>query len=159
MRLDISINDILFKCCGDDLIISSKNNKLTGRAMQNTLSELNIYLEFMDPIHTPFDECVFIGTHPVLHKGLYFYAYSISRLISNLFYRQKKSSHKDTLAKLCSITSLLYFSPYYDSLVRLCKTYSQHCTDLTFVAGQLATIQSTTLDVVYGGLESLSSQF
>jgi len=130
-RNNISLQDVLFYVCGDDLIITSVDPNFTTKGLQNSSNKNGIYLESISEEATPFYECVFCGTHPVDINGKIRYTYDVVRQTSSLHYCMRGASAFEYFSKLCSITTNLFYSGCYYELMSLVEKFYVTYASLT----------------------------
>jgi hypothetical protein len=158
--------NVLFKCCGDDLIWSDKTTNFTPPLLSATYASLGMYLEFdslepQDVYNLPF---VGVQFHDRCIRGSMVKCYSIraSKAKATFFLRKRGNTDLIELAKLSSICQLTYGDQLtYDFLKEVTEKFViDACNRGTIslldpsVRGMLAAMQPTVLERAYFGFES-----
>jgi hypothetical protein len=119
-QFDIRDCDCLYWVCGDDLIVGSSNEAFTGNRYNEFCNTFGVYMEFLSETTTPFDELLFIGSHPVRDgSAIIKYCYDEVRQMSVLCYTRKGLLVHDYLSACASIATNTFYSSTYDRVIQL----------------------------------------
>jgi len=164
MPLSVFRENILFFCCGDDLIFSSKHLFFSPVPISTSYASVGVFLEF-DSLE-PNVSSTFCGTVPASRKwhGLEIVGYKNRerKMQASCAYRHKKMSNLDHLQKLCSITQLMFMDEnIFDALRKACFDFYAKCvvdsSIPSFSPDALGALRSTDPDFLvrkYTGWES-----
>jgi len=106
------VTEVLFYCCGDDLIWSDRTGLFTPEQISATYKSMGMFLEFTsaDPLDRL--QLNFVGTRPCdrefEEQVLQMYTYRWSKLRASRFLHKRKGVAIDRLSKLCSICQLMF---------------------------------------------------
>jgi len=106
------IDTVKFFASGDDLIWSDRSGVFSPRLLEKTYNDMGTYSEFESYDSKPVDSLGFVGIHICEREidGIVYklYAYKIDKLFASIEFKIKNRTALDELAKLCSITQLLF---------------------------------------------------
>jgi len=111
--LDDFMQQLLFFCCGDDLIYSDRTNLFNPRELSDTYASIGMYLEFENNILNPMTpySLSFVGVH-MLHRvirGVPCWLYSIRTMKARAnTVLHKSTDPKKLLAKLSSVAQMVF---------------------------------------------------
>lgn len=159
----LSVNEftsqVKFFVCGDDLVWSNRTI-FTPTEVGNCYADIGIYLEFGSLEPSAVQDITFVGTLPVIRDRIRYHG-RLEKLQASCYYRKKKHTVRDTIAKLCSITAMSFYSEYYQTFYDLTYKYlsfvgttQPHWLLDLEVASSLRTIQFDVLTRLYNQWES-----
>lgn len=166
LSLDQFESELLFYCCGDDLIWSSVTDLFNPHDIDATYSSLGVYLEyeFLEP--KPVGELSFCGASPVERNifGVRLLSYYMShpKCKASLRFVKRKSAPLDTLGKICSIAQLFFMNEqlfnyaralFFDCLAKFVAEGKVFPTDPN-VLGFVRAMEPLTLARRYTGFEN-----
>lgn len=121
MSLECFLRNVLFFCCGDDLVWSDKSGLFTPMLLAETYISFGMSLEFESLDPSPLENLSFVGVNPCIleENGLKVWLYSLKpgRVAPKMFFSRKNRSTLDTIAKLSSLCQLTFADkPLYDTI-------------------------------------------
>lgn len=147
--------EVLYYCCGDDLILSTRTNVFSPHNLNATYNSLEVYLEFENLEPTSIFKLPFCGVSPVTRtfKGMDFFGYYLShtRPWASMRIHARESKPVDKLAKICSIAQLMFMN---EKLFKLAVAYYNEVL-VRLVADDLITLDNPN---VRGHLAALDEQ-
>lgn len=155
-RLGVNRSSLLIKCCGDDLIYATTDPSFDPVSVVKCAHAFGVEYESASDSFIPFEECVFVGTHPVFVGGQLQYTYDVEKQLNHLCFKNKRRSLFEYFCKLVSITSLLYFSEVYNLLYESAKLLSldSELVHKPQVPALLSSIAPQRLYCLYHGYEA-----
>lgn len=158
--------NVLFKCCGDDLIWSDRTTNFTPELLSATYASLGMYLEFDSIQPQNVYDLPFVGVefHDRSIRGETVKCYSIRTSRAKAIFRLRKKQNDD-LMELSKYSSLCQLTFGDESTYRLLKkTTNRFVSDAVLrgtlsltdpaVRGLLAAMQPSVLELAYFGEES-----
>lgn len=172
-RHNIEMSSLRFKCCGDDLLYASFDDRWNPESVSDTYASLGVYLEFEKEHPSNAFDLLFVGTRGCIrsYRGVQYPLYTLrpNRVRATLAIHPIKSDAKLKLFKFCSLTQLVFAD---EVLFRFCTSMvMKHVSDAVAnnelsmfdpdVRGLLASIDENRLFRAYMGWEAsfLTFQF
>jgi hypothetical protein len=147
--------DLLYYCCGDDIIWSTKSNIFAPANIDATYSSLGVYLEYEYLVGKSVMWLSFCGATPIKRdiRGVRYMSYYMShpKCHASLLLHRVKSRPLDVLNKLCCIAQLYFMN---EDLFNYAKTIFT-TTLSNYVASNLVSFRDPN---VLGCLRALNEQ-
>lgn len=105
--------EVLYFCCGDDLVWSDKSGLFSPAALDGSYSDLGCYLEFQSLESVNLEDLVFVGQTCVIVDNVVRYHGKIERTQATTEYRMKTATPVDYLQKLAMCCINMRFGPTY----------------------------------------------
>lgn len=157
-------SDVLFYCCGDDLVWSDRTQLFTPWLLSDSYRELGIYLEFSTWEDQKMEELTFVGTFPIVKGNVVRYYGRVEKLRSSCNFYKRGNSPIDHLAKLVSAAMLVFYHPVFPEFVDNARAYfmAQAQKDPTLLLspvanGYLRCLNSSFLTQLYDEFESTTT--
>lgn len=163
------MKNVLFYCCGDDLIWSDRTGAFYPEALSCTYKSLGMYLEFESLAHKNVYDLSFVGVEffkrSVFGRHYRLYAIRGDHAQASFNLRKKSATDLDELAKYCSLCQMVFANkPLYELFKRLIEEFvvdrtrsGTICMTDRRVSGLLGSIQESVCLQAYLSNEGLFS--
>lgn len=112
LTLDQLLSQVMYRCCGDDLIWSDRTGLYYPELLSETYFSMGVYLEFESLEPQSVDSLTFVGMRLLYRTyqdvGFYCTALRSDRTRASCAIHRLKNSPYDTLGKLASLTQLSF---------------------------------------------------
>lgn len=156
-KLEVHPSKVLFYVCGDDLVVATRDERLTPVAMSNVALDYGVFYEFLDGDEfSHFFNLVFVGTHPLITADGLRYSYDATKQLSSLHYTSSKLSMLDLFSKCVSIGSNLFYEREAFEKAKSCAAFLLECSLVEMcptVASLWRSVSSAVLSSVYNCFE------
>lgn len=119
------IGQVRFFVCGDDLIWADRSGLFEPLQVAKTYALLGQSLELGAVALREVNQCQFVGTRPVLIKGLRRYTYNFEKLLASAKSRKKGRSHEQIFQKLVQLYVLVLYDQRAWQLRQYCEWFAE----------------------------------
>jgi len=123
LTIETFYRDVIFYCCGDDLVWSDRTQLFTPDLLSDSYRQLGIFLEFSTWEDQKIEELTFVGTFPTRVKNVVRYYGRVDKLRSSIGFYKKGNTPIDHLAKLVAAAMLVYYHPAFPEFVVNARQY------------------------------------
>jgi len=107
-------DEVLFYCCGDDLIWADRSGNFTPRDLHDSYAQLGVYLEFGSFEPREFFDLSFVGQTPVLVDNVLRYHGKVDKNQAATEFFRRTSTLADRIQKLALCCLNMRFGPTFD---------------------------------------------